>query len=109
MRSLKFKNEEGIGEHKFEGIENDEGQSGTICKTNSGKGSATSGLGSSIVSSSTTNDISTEETIMGIKAINTIDDSTIGDNCESRTKELGGNMTYGFQKVRNICILKGCM
>jgi len=41
-----LKNEEGIGEHKFEGIENDEGQNGTICNTNSGKGSATSGIGS---------------------------------------------------------------
>jgi hypothetical protein len=41
-----FKSEKGIGEHKFEGIENDEGHSGTICNTNSGKGSPTSGLGS---------------------------------------------------------------
>jgi hypothetical protein len=28
-RSLKLMNEEGIGKHRFEGIENDEGQSGT--------------------------------------------------------------------------------
>jgi len=31
--------------HKFEGIENDEGESGTICIANSGKGSANSGIG----------------------------------------------------------------
>jgi hypothetical protein len=41
-----FKNEEGTKEHKFEGTENDEGQSGTICSTNSGKGNATNGTGS---------------------------------------------------------------
>jgi hypothetical protein len=35
-----LKSEEGIGEHKFEGTKNDEGQSGTIC---SGKGNAYSG------------------------------------------------------------------
>jgi len=38
---VRLKNEEGMAKHKFEGIENDEGQSGTICSTNSGKGGAT--------------------------------------------------------------------
>ncbi len=71
-----FKSEKGIGEHKFEGIENDEGHSGTICNTNSGKGSPTSGLGSQIDSGSTTYDISTKETTKGVKAIDTIDDIT---------------------------------
>jgi len=38
---LTLKREEGITKHKFEGIENDEGQSGTLCSTNNGKGGAT--------------------------------------------------------------------
>ncbi len=33
-------------EREHESTENDEGQSGTICSTNSGKGSVTSGIGS---------------------------------------------------------------
>jgi hypothetical protein len=33
---LRFKNEEGTREHLFECTKNDEGQSGTICSTNSG-------------------------------------------------------------------------
>jgi len=45
-RSLKFKSEERTRKHIFKGTENDEGQSGTICNTNSGKGSATSVPGS---------------------------------------------------------------
>jgi len=42
---MRLNDEEGIGEHVFEGIENDEGQIGTICSANSGKGSANSGIG----------------------------------------------------------------
>jgi hypothetical protein len=41
--ALRLRNEKGIGEHKFEGTKNDEGQSETIYSTNSGKGNATSG------------------------------------------------------------------
>jgi len=42
-RSLKLRSEEGIGKHRYEGIKNDEGHSGTICTINSGKGNANYG------------------------------------------------------------------
>jgi hypothetical protein len=38
-----LKSEEGIGEHKSKGIENHEGQSGTIYSANNGMGSANNG------------------------------------------------------------------
>ncbi len=65
---MRLKNEEGIGYHKFEGIENDERQSGTICSTNSGKGGATSGPSSEIDYISTIDGISIGKTIEGAKA-----------------------------------------
>ncbi len=40
-RSLKFRSEE--GKHRYEGIKNDEGHSGTICTINSGKDNANYG------------------------------------------------------------------
>ncbi len=60
-----LRSEKGIGKHKFEGTENDEGQSGTICNTNNGKASATSGSSSQINCSNTTNDISLGEIVEG--------------------------------------------
>jgi hypothetical protein len=45
-RSLRLKSEKGIGKYRFEGIENDEGKSGTICSANNGNDSANSGIGS---------------------------------------------------------------
>jgi hypothetical protein len=45
-KEIRFKSEEGTINHIFEGIENDEGQNGTIPNVNSGKGSANSGISS---------------------------------------------------------------
>ncbi len=41
-----LKSENKTKKHRFEGTENDEGHSGTIYSTNSGQGSATSGIDS---------------------------------------------------------------
>jgi hypothetical protein len=38
-----LRNEKGIGKHRFEGTENDEGWSGTINNANNNKGSANNG------------------------------------------------------------------
>ncbi len=54
-----LKNEEGTRKHKFEGKKNDEGQNRTICSTDNGKGSATSGPSSQTDYISTIDDIST--------------------------------------------------
>ncbi len=67
---------------KFEGTKNDEGQSGTICSANNGKGSQTN-------YNNTAYDISIGETTEGAQARNTIDDIT--------TKEI----TQG-EKPRNL-------
>jgi hypothetical protein len=67
-----LKSEEGIGEHRFESTKNDEKYSGTISNTNSGKGSATNGLGSY----STIDDISIGETTKGIEVGDTTYDIT---------------------------------
>ncbi len=56
---LGLRSEEGTCEHKFEGTKNDEGQTGTICCTNNGKGNATNGPGSQTNYNNTTDDIST--------------------------------------------------
>jgi hypothetical protein len=52
-------NEEGTRKHKSKDIENDEGQSGTICSANSGTSSVNSGTCSQIDYKGTTYDIST--------------------------------------------------
>ncbi len=93
-RSLGFKIEEGIGEYKFEGIENDEGQSGTIYNTNSGKGSANPD--SQTNQCNTTYDISIGETAEGVKARDTKNDHHRKGRYKNKTNELKGNMTYGF-------------
>ncbi len=54
-----LKSEEGTREHKCKGIENDEGQSGTIQNANNGMGSANSGIGNQTNYKGTTNDIYT--------------------------------------------------
>jgi len=51
---------------EHESTKNDEGQGGTICSTNSDKGSANSGIGSQTDYSDTIDDISTRGTTEGI-------------------------------------------
>jgi len=41
---LRLKSEKVIGEHRFEGTKNDEGQSGTICSANNGNNNANNGI-----------------------------------------------------------------
>jgi hypothetical protein len=41
-----LKSEKGIGEYRFEGMENDEGKSGTIYNANNGNDNANSGISS---------------------------------------------------------------
>jgi hypothetical protein len=44
-RGLKLKSEDGTRKHICKGTKNDEGQSGTICNANSGKGNVNSHIG----------------------------------------------------------------
>jgi len=79
---LRLKSEEGTGEHKHEGTENDEGQSGTICSANNGKGDANNGTNSQIDYKDTTNDNSTRNTTKGAEARGTTDNMSIGETIE---------------------------
>jgi hypothetical protein len=74
-RSFKLKSEKGIGEHKFEGKENDERHSGTICSANNGIGNQTNYR-------VTTNENSIGDTTKGAETGGTIDDISIGKTTE---------------------------
>ncbi len=74
--------EEETGEHRFEGTKNEEGQSGTICSANNGKGNANSGTGYQTNYSRTTYDISTREATKGVEAIYTTNDISTGQIAE---------------------------
>jgi hypothetical protein len=63
-----FRSEEGIGKHKCKGIENDEGQSGTICNANNGTSSANIYIDNETNYRSTIDDISVREITKGVEA-----------------------------------------
>jgi hypothetical protein len=54
---------------------------------------------------STTNDISTTETIKGVEVGCITNNISTWDNLGNKIKKLKRNMKQGFQKVRRICIL----
>jgi hypothetical protein len=75
MRSLRLRSEEGTWEHKCKGIENDEGQNGTIYSANSSARIHTDYIG-------TTDENSTRDIVEGEKEGSTIDGMSTWETIE---------------------------